>query len=159
MPDVVSPAVRSRMMAGIKGKNTKPELIIRSGLHRRGFRFSLHGRGLPGRPDLVLPKHDAVIFVHGCFWHGHGCHLFKWPSSREEFWKAKISKNRARDCRVVNALQNDGWRTAIVWECALKGTKRMAPEILLSQVEAWLNGRNLAAEFSGHGDVAEATKV
>ena len=93
MADVVDRKTRSRMMSGIRGKNTRPELLIRKGLHARGFRFRLHDKRLPGKPDLVLPKYSAVIFVHGCFWHGHDCHLFKWPQSRREFWRKKITRN------------------------------------------------------------------
>ncbi len=91
MPDVVSRAKRGEMMSGIRGKNTKPELVIRSALHRAGYRFRLHTRSLPGKPDLVLPKYRAAIFVNGCFWHGHDCHLFKWPGTRKDFWRAKIT--------------------------------------------------------------------
>lgn len=107
-------------MSGIRGKNTKPELMIRKALHARGFRYRLHC-GLPGKPDICLPKHRAVIFVHGCFWHGHGCHLFKWPKTREDFWRAKIERNREVDARSMEALVKAGWRVATVWECALKG--------------------------------------
>ena len=120
MADVVDAGTRSRMMSGIRGKNTKPELMIRKALHARGFRYRLHC-DLPGKPDICLPKHRAVIFVHGCFWHGHGCHLFKWPKTREEFWKAKIERNREVDARSMEALVKAGWRVATVWECALKG--------------------------------------
>lgn len=121
MVDVVTPDVRSAMMAGIRGKNTKPELLLRSGLHRAGFRFRLHDRRLPGKPDLVFPKYRAVIFVHGCFWHGHECRLFRWPKSRAGFWREKIERNRETDKRAEAALVSAGWRCAIVWECALKG--------------------------------------
>lgn len=120
MADVVSPEVRSRMMSGIRGKDTKPEMIVRRGLHARGFRFLLHDRRLPGRPDLVLPKYRTVIFVHGCFWHGHGCHLFKWPKTRGLFWRAKIEANQSRDARALALLQDAGWRPLVVWECELK---------------------------------------
>src|SRR5690349_4259655 len=109
------------MMSGIRGKNTRPELILRSGLHRRGFRFRLHPADLPGKPDLVFPKHQAVLFAHGCFWHGHDCHLFKWPRTREEFWRTKIEQNRKVDERAQTRLGQAGWRQAVVWECALKG--------------------------------------
>lgn len=102
MADTVPPDVRSRMMAGIKAKDTKPELIIRRGLHAMGFRFRLHAKGLPGKPDLVLRKYRAVIFVNGCFWHGHECVLFKWPKSRADFWREKINRNRHND-RVNSA--------------------------------------------------------
>jgi len=138
MVDVVSPEVRSRMMAGIRGTNTKPELLLRRGLHRAGFRFRLHDRALPGKPDMVFPRRNAVLFAHGCFWHGHNCHLFKWPKTREEFWKTKIARNRAVDARAESALRSAGWRCGIVWECALKGKYRMAAGDVFDQLAEWL---------------------
>ena len=97
MADVVDSAVRSRIMSNIRGKDTRPEMTVRRGLHARGFRYRLHDRRLPGRPDLVFPRCHALILVHGCFWHGHNCHLFRWPESRAEFWRGKINGNKARD--------------------------------------------------------------
>jgi len=148
--DVVSPSVRSRMMAGIREKNTKPELLLRSELHRRGFRFRLHRRDLPGRPDLVFPKWGAVIFVNGCFWHGHDCHLFRLPKSRTEFWREKIAANVARDRRQMDALRAAGWRVAVVWECALKGRTRLPLEVVMNQCAAWLVSNRQGMEI--HGD-------
>lgn len=139
MVDVVSPAVRSRMMAGIKGRDTKPELVLRRGLHARGFRFRLHDRTLPGRPDLVFPKYRAVIFAHGCFWHGHNCHLFKWPQTRKKFWFKKIHRNKANDERTLDALSKGGWRVAIIWECALKGRQRLDEKDIFDRCARWLN--------------------
>lgn len=121
MVDVVDSATRSRMMSGIRGRNTKPEILIRSLLHHHGFRFRLHVRDLPGKPDIVLPRYHAVIFVHGCFWHGHDCPLFKWPGTRPDFWRDKIGRNRANDYKVGEALLASGWRVGIVWECAIRG--------------------------------------
>lgn len=126
------------MMAGIRGKDTKPELLLRKGLHALGWRYRLHGRGLPGKPDLVLSGRKALIFANGCFWHGHDCHLFKWPKSREEFWRTKIGGNIARDIRNREALLAEGWRIAEVWECQLKGRERQSPEAVLSQCDAFL---------------------
>ena len=125
-------------MAGIRGRNTKPERVIRSILHRRGFRFRLHRRDLPGKPDLVFPKHRAVILIHGCFWHGHGCHLFRWPKTREGFWREKISSNMARDRRQFSALRDAGWRVATIWECALKGRHRLPGETVAETCAEWL---------------------
>lgn len=143
MADVVSPEVRSRMMAGIRGTNTKPELLLRKGLHAAGFRFRLHDRRLPGRPDMVFPRHNAVIFAHGCFWHGHDCHLFKWPSTRPDFWRTKIARNRAVDARSELALSELGWRIGIVWECALKGRTRRPPGSVVAACARWLlSGRH-----------------
>lgn len=121
MADVVSPEKRSKMMAGIKGKNTKPEILVRKALHARGFRFRLHKTELAGKPDLVLSKYKTVVFVHGCFWHAHACRLFKWPKSNPEFWRNKILGNKERDRQNVARLIKDGWRVFVVWECALRG--------------------------------------
>lgn len=148
--DRVDPAVRSRMMANIKGKNTTPELAIRSALHRRGFRYRLHRQDLPGKPDLVLARYRAVIFIHGCFWHGHSCHLFRWPKSREDFWQDKIAKNIERDRVQYHALLNAGWRIGTVWECALKGRSRLPFEDVLDQCAAWLEDKALTLEIRGN---------
>ena len=149
MADVVDPATRSRMMSGIRGKNTKPELVIRKALHARGFRYRVHCRDLPGNPDLCLPKHRAVIFVHGCFWHGHGCHLFKWPKTRPEFWREKIGRNRAADEVAITRLVAAGWRVATIWECALKGSNRRPLEDVISTCDAWLRSDRPALEIQG----------
>lgn len=125
------------MMSGIRGKNTKPELLIRKALHARGFRYRLHC-DLPGKPDICLPKHRAVIFVHGCFWHGHDCHLFKWPSTRPEFWRDKIERNRAVDAAAEAALGEGGWRVAVVWECALKGRARRPLDQVADKLDLWI---------------------
>ena len=135
--DVVDRATRSRMMAGIRSKNTRPELQLRSILHRAGFRYRLHSSRLPGRPDLVLARFRAVILVHGCFWHGHSCPQFRWPKSNSEFWKVKISANKERDRRTVAQLMSLGWRVCVVWECVLRGRDGEANRIL-ELVSAWL---------------------
>lgn len=126
-------------MAAIRGKNTKPEMIVRCGLHARGFRYRLNERKLPGKPDMVLPKHQAVIFVNGCFWHGHDCHLFRWPKTREEFWRAKINMNRKRDERNAADLEALNWRIGVVWECALKGRTRRPVDHVIDSIEGWLS--------------------
>jgi DNA mismatch endonuclease (patch repair protein) len=119
--DIVSPETRSRMMASIRGADTSPELFVRKILHSLGFRFRLHHRDLPGRPDIVLPKHKLVIFVHGCFWHQHpGCRYAYSPKSNRSFWRKKLRGNVDRDRRVLSDLQASGWRTVIVWECLLR---------------------------------------
>lgn len=144
MADVVDAATRSRMMAGIQSKNTKPETIIRKGLHARGFRYSLHPKRIPGKPDIVLPKWRVVVFVHGCFWHKHGCRLSKIPSSNTAFWETKLTANHRRDERVKQELAAAGWRTAVVWECATRG--KVAAEslpALLDGLAIWI--RDLAA--------------
>lgn len=137
------------MMAGIRGKNTKPELLIRKALHARGFRYRLHC-DLPGKPDICLPKHRAVVFIHGCFWHGHDCHLFKWPKTRPEFWQAKIARNRELDRLAEERLLVEGWRVATVWECAIKGrTKAPSLDALISPLEQWIVSGGRTIELSG----------
>lgn len=120
MTDIVDRTTRSRMMSGIRGKNTKPELAVRQALHRAGFRFRLHRKDLPGKPDIVLPKYRAVIFVHGCFWHGHGCRYFKVPKTRSGFWLDKIMGNAHRDRMSEDALRAKGWSVFTVWECDIR---------------------------------------
>lgn len=138
MTDVVDKATRSRMMSGIRGKHTKPEILIRKGLFAKGFRFRLYDRRLPGKPDIVFPRFKAVVLAHGCFWHGHNCSLFKWPSSNVKFWKVKISRNREVDARARTALKSIGWRVLTVWECALKGPGRFPSDQLLDDIEGWI---------------------
>ena len=141
MADIVDKATRSRMMSGIQGKDTKPELIVRRGLHRLGFRYSLHNKSIPGRPDLALPKHRALILVHGCFWHGHDCHMFKWPGGeRADFWREKILSNKKRDTRQLSVYREEGWRVAIVWECSLKGRHKIGEAKVISKLAKWLEG-------------------
>ncbi len=124
MVDIFTPEKRSEVMSRIRDKNTKPELAVRSMLHRLGYRFTVSGpknRKLPGRPDIVLPKHRAVIFVHGCFWHGHeGCKDFRLPKSRVEFWENKITTNRSRDQRNRVDLRVMGWKVITIWACEMK---------------------------------------
>ncbi|GER23584.1 very short patch repair endonuclease [Zafaria cholistanensis] len=121
MADKITPEARSRNMAAVRSTNTKIEVAIRRSLHSRGFRYRVNVKQLPGKPDIVLPRYQAVIMVHGCFWHGHDCPLFRWPKTRQEFWEEKIGGNQARDERVVKQLTEAGWRIATVWECALRG--------------------------------------
>ena len=122
-------------MSRIRGRDTKPEMTIRRGLHARGLRFSLHRTDLPGQPDLVFPKYNSVIFVHGCFWHGHGCRMFAWPETRKAFWKEKIGRTRQRDRRALKLLRAQGWRVLAVWECALKGSDRWPLDEVLNRCE------------------------
>lgn len=108
------------MMAGIRSKNTSPEVLLRKMLHQRGLRFRLHRKNLPGSPDLIFPRYRVAVFVHGCFWHGHECHLFKWPKTRAEFWKKKIIGNRDRDSSTADKLTRMGWKVLVAWECDLR---------------------------------------
>lgn len=145
MPEKIAPETRSRMMSGIRGKNTRPEIEVRSFLHRNGFRFRLHGRQLPGKPDLVLPRWNAVVFVHGCFWHGHlGCRYFKLPKTRADFWHAKIEANSKRDALAVNLLRGAGWRVGIIWECALRDD----PSKALGELLQFLRSTHELAEIT-----------
>ncbi|MBV6808698.1 very short patch repair endonuclease [Xanthomonas campestris pv. pennamericanum] len=125
MVDVLTPDQRRLNMSRIRGRDTRPEMIIRRGLHALGFRYRLQDRTLPGRPDLVFPRYRAVIFVNGCFWHGHDCPLFRLPATRQNFWETKISVNRMRDERATKNLSERGWRVATVWECSLKGSAKL----------------------------------
>jgi DNA mismatch endonuclease (patch repair protein) len=125
--DIVDKQTRSRMMAGIRGRDTKPELVLRKALHARGFRYRLHPGGVPGRPVLVLPKHRAAVFVHGCFWHRHeGCRYATTPATRAQFWAAKFEGNLDRDKTAHAMLIERGWRVATVWECALRKPGQIA---------------------------------
>jgi len=144
-------AMRSRMMAGIRSRNTKPEILVRCGLHRRGLRFRLHVRGLPGTPDLVLPRWRVVIFVHGCFWHGHDCPYFRWPKTRPEFWRGKINSNRERDRKAAAQLHTAGWRVLVIWECAFRGKPAAEQEAALDSIDRWITNEqsSLTGEFHG----------
>ncbi|TXC66171.1 DNA mismatch endonuclease Vsr [Piscinibacter aquaticus] len=126
MTDVLTAEQRQLNMSRIRGRDTRPEMLVRQGLHARGLRYRLHDRKLPGRPDLVFPRHGAVLFVHGCFWHAHGCALSKLPATRQDFWKQKLEGNAARDRRAIDALQAAGWRVLVIWECALRGPARLS---------------------------------
>lgn len=151
MADVVSVDVRSRMMSGIRSTNTKPEMILRRGLHAAGFRFRLHDSRLPGKPDLVFPRYSAVLFAHGCFWHGHNCHLFRLPATRTDFWAAKIDRNRQVDQRSEEALRTLSIRTGVVWECSLKGRTRLPLDTVLGSCAEWLRSNETTLEIRGGG--------
>ncbi len=150
MADIVSPSTRSRIMSGIKSKNTQPELLIRRSLHASGFRFRLHSKALPGKPDLVFRKYSSALFVNGCFWHGHNCHLFRQPTTRPEFWSQKIKQNRVRDEKNIASLNSQGWKTGIVWECALKGRSKQPLSDVLEQLTEWLTYGQASIEIRGY---------
>lgn len=149
MGDVHDPATRSRNMSAIRAKDTSPEFKVRKLLHRAGFRFRLHSKALPGSPDLVFAKHRAVVFVHGCFWHGHECNTFRWPKSREEFWHHKIGNNVIRDQQILRELRKSGWRVCLIWECSLRGAGRIEDADLLSSLERWLRSASEFLELRG----------
>lgn len=144
MADVVTSEKRSQMMSGIRARDTVPEMRIRRYLHARGYRYRLSDRALPGRPDLVLRKRKAVVFVHGCFWHGHAaCRFFRLPATRPDFWREKIESNVRRDRLAFTALQDAGWRVAVVWECALRDGRDAA----LLRLEEFLQGSEESVEI------------
>lgn len=149
MADIVSPQKRSQMMAGIRGRDTKPELLVRRELHRRGFRFRLHRKDLPGRPDVFLPKYQATIFINGCFWHGHDCKHFRLPKTNTQFWKDKIERNRERDLIARTRLSELGIRYATVWECALQYSQENVTSELLDRICAWLRSGSKEIELDG----------
>jgi DNA mismatch endonuclease (patch repair protein) len=146
--DVVSQKVRSLMMSGIKGKNTKPEVFVRKALFAKGYRFRLHRKDLPGSPDVVLSSRKLVIFVNGCFWHCHtGCSLAKMPATRSEFWRAKLEGNRIRDLEVIGNLKKLGWRVLVVWECFIRQQPNHFE--LGSALAKWIESEQVFGEFSG----------
>jgi len=128
--DIFTPAERSAVMRRIRAKDTKPEMLVRSMVHRLGFRYSLHRRDLPGSPDLVFPARSRVIFVHGCFWHGHSCRAGRnRPASNQSYWTAKLNRNQARDAASRRRLRNLGWQVLVIWECQLKNPDRLRARI------------------------------
>lgn len=150
MADVLTPEQRRLNMKRIKAKDTKTEILLRKGLHQRGYRFRLHRKDLPGKPDMVFPKYMAVIFVNGCFWHMHNCHLFKLPETRTDFWHDKLSRNAERDKSKYEELQSLGWRVLIIWECAVKGKMRLPPAETLDLCESFLGAEEcFFEEISG----------
>ena len=126
MADVFTPEKRSAIMARIKGQNTKPEILVRKLVHAQGYRFRLHQNNLPGKPDLVLPRHSKIILVHGCFWHGHvGCSRATLPSTNLEFWSSKILGNKKRDIKVKRKLALEGWKVLVVWQCQTRNPEKL----------------------------------
>lgn len=147
MADVVAPAIRSRMMAGIGGKDTRPEIIVRKALFAAGYRFRLHRRDLPGAPDVVLQGRRIAIFVHGCFWHMHtGCKNAKLPSTRPEFWRDKLEGNVERDLRATTTLLANGWRVLTVWECSTRDPAALAG--LSASLSRWIENSDPSGEIS-----------
>jgi DNA mismatch endonuclease (patch repair protein) len=149
MADRVDPAIRSKMMSSIRCRDTEPERIIRKLLHSRGFRFRLNSNKLPGKPDLVLPKYSAVIFVHGCFWHGHNCKYFRLPSSRRLFWEKKIESNRQRDMATSKTLREMEWRVIEVWECAIRVKSPKEIQKVGDSIANWLTGNSTYKSIRG----------
>lgn len=138
MADVLTHEQRQKCMSAVKSGNTKPEVLLRSILHKSGLRFRLHDKKLPGKPDLVFPRYQSVIFVHGCYWHLHRCYKSTIPKTNREFWKNKLTTNKERDARNIKTLNEMGWRVMIVWECALKGKSSFPIDKVSSVIKSWL---------------------
>lgn len=156
MVDVMSPTARSSLMSRIRAKNTRPEMMVRKQLWARGFRFRLHAKDLAGKPDLVLPKWKALVFVHGCFWHRHeGCPFFRLPKTRADFWDGKLYANRQRDLAAIDALLDVGWRVAVVWGCAV----RIDEAETSGQLAKWLRSERRGVEILAHEGVVVAVKL
>ena len=152
MTDIVDSVTRSRMMARIKGKNTKPEIEIRKRMFALGYRYRLHDTKFPGKPDLVLPQYNAIIFFNGCFWHAHDCKLFKWPSTRKEFWTRKLKGNKKKDKENIEALKRLRWRILIIWECAYRSTSKKdwdKIDGIVAKAIKWLNSKSKYREIKG----------
>lgn len=147
MTDIVDKATRSRMMSGIRNRDTKIEVAVRKAVFARGFRYRLNQDGLPGKPDLVFPRFRAAVFVHGCYWHGHDCKLFRLPGTNRNFWQEKIQGNRIRDMRNAEALSQMGWRIGVVWECALRDKGGAALERVADRLVRWLQGKGETVEI------------
>lgn len=145
MADHVSCDRRSFIMSSVRTKDTKPEVLVRRALHRLGFRYRLHRRSLPGSPDLVFPGRKKVIFIHGCFWHGHGCRWGRLPKTKLDYWAPKIDANRARDSRNIKALQEAGWSVEVVWQCQLREF-----ETALDRIVAFLDADDIPVGPCGH---------
>lgn len=149
MADVFSPERRSEIMSAIRSKNTRPEIIIRKKLFKLGFRYRIHTL-LPGKPDIVLKALRVAIFVHGCFWHGHTCKLFRLPKTRPEFWLNKIDKNQNNDLKSFNKLIESGWRVAIIWECSIRGKKEEYIEKkVVAKLAKWINSNRKELHIMG----------
>jgi len=149
MADRLTAAQRRLNMSRVRSKGTAPEMTVRRILHSQGLRFRLHRGDLPGTPDIVLPRYQLAIFVHGCFWHGHHCPLFRAPSTRTDFWTSKIDANRRRDVTACAGLVKLGWRTLCIWECAVRGRGKLTERALLSSFFTFLSDGRREAEIAG----------
>lgn len=160
--DVLTPEQRQLNMSRIRGRDSKPEMLIRRGLHARGLRYRLHDGKLPGRPDLVFARYRAAVFVHGCFWHMHGCALSKLPATRQEFWRTKLAGNATRDSKAIQALEAARWRVLVVWECALRGPARLPGNEVAESAARFIRGSSdplleLPAKDGRHSEATDKT--
>jgi len=149
MTDTVSPEKRSEVMSKVGSRDTKPELLIRKGLHARGFRYRLHAKDLPGKPDLVFRRYRSVIFVNGCFWHGHSCPRCRMPNSNADYWKQKVARNVKRDASNRQSLLDEGWRVLTIWECALTGKWKLGLNEVIVLASEWLLSTKSLSEIKG----------
>jgi len=152
MTDVVDRQTRSKMMSAVRAKNTKLEIEIRQRLFAQGFRYRLHTRDLPGTPDIVLPKYSAIVFVHGCFWHYHGCFRSTIPDSRRDWWRKKLEDNRTRDAKVLAELRSNSWRVVVIWECSVRRPgidRQKALDRVCLRVGKFLRSKRNSLEISG----------
>lgn len=152
MTDTVDRQTRSKMMSAVRAKNTKLEIEIRRRLFAQGFRYRLHARDLPGTPDIVLPKYSAIVFVHGCFWHYHGCSRSTIPDSRRDWWRKKLEDNRTRDAKVLTEFRRDGWRVVVIWECSVRRPgidRQKALDRVCLRVGKFLRSKRNLLEISG----------
>lgn len=140
--DNVDEATRSKIMSSVGQRDTEPEMVLRKAMHHQGYRYRLNVKELPGSPDLVFPKYKAVVFVHGCFWHFHGCKKSSIPSTREKYWKEKFEKNKERDQRKIDKLLQMGWRVAVVWSCTLEDRNKELVDKTVKKVGRWLNSND-----------------
>jgi DNA mismatch endonuclease, patch repair protein len=140
---------RSKIMASIHSKDTKPELIVRKKLHSLGYRYRLHYKKIIGKPDIVLPKYNAIILVNGCFWHGHDCHLYNPSIKRSQKWEDKIKKNKQRDKKNISIYKEQGWKTLVIWECAIQGKTKLSLDNLFKNIINWLLFENKNKQISG----------
>ncbi|EML0896172.1 DNA mismatch endonuclease Vsr [Vibrio parahaemolyticus] len=159
--DVHDKKTRSKNMRAIKSRDTQPEIILRKAIHKKGLRYRICPADVPGKPDLYFPKYNAAIFVHGCFWHVHSCEYFRLPATRTEFWREKLNGNVGRDKKVLEALQKKGIRVLIVWECALKGKKRLPENMPALLAVTWLKSGVAAGVIDQRGltNKSSATKM
>ena len=147
MADIFTAEQRRKCMSSIRRENTEPELLLRSALHKSGLRYRLHYKSLPGSPDIVFPKFHVVLFVHGCYWHSHGCYKSSTPKSQRDFWINKFKANQERDQRNIKSIQEQGWRVIIVWECALKGKTSLPISTVVETIKTWLHSDSVFNEI------------
>ncbi|MBQ4875262.1 MAG: DNA mismatch endonuclease Vsr [Rickettsiaceae bacterium H1] len=145
--DIFTKEKRSKIMSEIRSKDTKPEIMLRKALFNKGYRYRTHAKNIDGKPDIYLKKYNAVIFFHGCFWHGHNCKLGKLPKTRIEFWKNKIESNKKRDSNIANALKSKGYRVLIVWGCVFQGKGQNRLGEVIDRVTEWINSKNSSNEI------------